>query len=397
MSGLLGLWRLDGAPVDPALLRRMADHMARRGPDGIRAEASGSLGMGFLEFRTLPGEAAPQPLMDDAMGCRLVFDGRLDNRDALKTSLEISGANPRETDLELIASAYRASPEDFPNALIGDFALALHDRQNNRLIAARDWLGQRPFYYFFAPGRLCAWSSEIAPLLELPEVSREPDEAALGEWLAACQMDASRTPFRDIQRLPPGHRLIVEPPASLRIEDWRRFEPKRELHFASDDEAAEAFREVFREAVACRLRAEGPVAIQASGGLDSSSVAAMARQIAPEARLETFAAVYPGVSACDESAQGRAVAEWLGLPRREVVQEPAPLAAYIDEVREFLDLPPFPNDFFASPLFPAMRESGARVCLTGLWGDHWLGGVARPLGGPAALGPLGRSLATRPP
>jgi asparagine synthase (glutamine-hydrolysing) len=168
MSGITGLYNLDGRPADDLLLRRMAAAIEHRGPDGIRYWVNGPVGLGHLMLQSTPESAhEKQPLANgDATLC-LTLDGRVDNRSELRHGLESRGFSPRDdSDAELVLRAYECWGEGCPNRLLGDFAFAIWDAGKRQLFCARDHVGVSPFYYHRSAS-LFAFGSEIRSLLAL--------------------------------------------------------------------------------------------------------------------------------------------------------------------------------------------------------------------------------------
>ncbi len=212
MSGIAALYNLDGRPVEPALLRRMTDVIAHRGPDGAGVLTDGAVGLGHRMLRTTPESLGErQPLTDETGEFAITFDGRIDNRDELLAGLRAAGARLEAgTDAELVLRAYQAWGEDSPRRLLGDFAFVIWDKRQRRLFCARDQLGVKPFYYQ-RDERTFRCGSELHQLLQDPAVKREPNEGMVGEYLATVVTTLEETLYRGVFRLPPGHLLVAEP------------------------------------------------------------------------------------------------------------------------------------------------------------------------------------------
>ncbi len=151
MSGIVGMWNLDGKPVEREVLARMSGTMAHRGLDGEEMWIEGPVGLGCQLLRVTPeSEKETQPLVDSS-GAVLVFDGRLDNREELLASLrdshQVSSSSP---DPALVLAAYEAFGDRLPERLAGDFALGLFDPNRHQVLLARDAIGIRPLYYYRA-------------------------------------------------------------------------------------------------------------------------------------------------------------------------------------------------------------------------------------------------------
>lgn len=378
MSGLLGCFNFDGAPADRALLERMLRRLAHRGPDGTGLWTDGAVGLGHLAFHTTPEsvqECQPRASADGAV--HLTLDGRVDNRAELRSALRAKGFEPRDdTDAELVLQAYLCWREECPVHVIGDFAFAIRDCSARRLFCARDIAGMRQFYYF-RDARVFLWATESRALFEHAAVSREPNKELLARCLSCDFVGDQDTLFRDVARLPAGHSLTVTG-EGLRLRRYWDVDVKRAIRYRSDDEYAEHFRSVFREAVRCRLRSQAPVAADLSGGLDSSSIVAMAEAlraegVAPLARLDLYSLSFPGL-ACDERPFVAAVARRWNLEPRYCDGGVFDGGFYEAQVREEFGLPHVPNVTMIEPMRRLQAARGNRVALDGIGGDEWFAG-----------------------
>jgi asparagine synthase (glutamine-hydrolysing) len=245
------------------------------------------------------------PLIDKSGNLVIIADARIDNREELVDALDL-GDRPRGeiSDSELILGAYQSWGEDSPEKLLGDFAFAIWDRRKQRLFCARDHAGVKPFYYYLSD-RVFVFASEIEALLSVPEVPRRLNEARVADLLVHNVGEKTATFYQEILRLTPANSMVVGREKSSTTTYWT-LDPSRELRLRSDEEYAEAFYEVFAEAVRCRLRSAFPVGSELSGGLDSSSVACVARELLAKEggtrRLHTLSAVYKEAPQSDESA-----------------------------------------------------------------------------------------------
>lgn len=307
MSGIAGIIHFDGAPVEPGQIESMTAAMKRRGPDEQTHWAQGSVALGHCMLRTTPesiGEHQPLPSQDRSLV--LVWDGRLDNRADLRRNLLATGAILRNnSDAELALQSYAAWGEEFPKHLLGDFACAVWDARRNRLFCARDHLGARPIY-FTHNDRFLGFASEEEALLELPGVSACPNEEQIaGVLVPALQSFENPHSFlQDVRGLSPGQRMVVFPNGSRRIDTYWQPTAGEESSFSSDQECEEAFLAVFGDAVRARMRVIGQPAAMMSGGMDSASIAAMARRLLPDMcdkRLHTYSAIADAPANCVES------------------------------------------------------------------------------------------------
>jgi asparagine synthase (glutamine-hydrolysing) len=281
MSGIVGIYRSDGAPVNQAVFERMLKAIARRGPDREGHWTKGPIALGHrLLFTTPESLREQQPVADAGSGCVLVWDGRLDNRDELTRLLEQAGAELRTgTDSALALESYRRWGTECPQRLIGDFAFALWDPRRRSLFAARDRMGLKPFHYAW-DGKALLFSSEIAPLLSGLETTPDPDDEMVLALLLREFRDGDhhRTFFQGIRRLPPGHALHLVN-GRLSVERYWTIDLSRQTIYQRDEDYPAHFRSLFQEAVRCRLRSYFPVGALVSGGLDSSAIVCAARQL----------------------------------------------------------------------------------------------------------------------
>jgi asparagine synthase (glutamine-hydrolysing) len=373
VSAILGVFSPEGRPVDRADLDRMLVSLAHRGPDGASAWIRGPVGLGHRMLRSTPESLRERlPRADGTETLVLTADARIDNRDELISALGLTGRPPEEiTDGALILAAYERWGEGCPRRLLGDFAFAIWDARRQALFCARDHFGVKPFYYHSST-RIFAFSSELKAVLCLPAVPRRLNEARVADYLAALFDDTSITFYQDLLRLPPGHTLTVSR-AGVRRQAYWSLDPARELRLGSDEEYAEAFREILTEAVRCRLRRALPIGSLLSGGLDSSSITCVARKLMAgrgECPLPTFSAIFGQVTECDERRFIQAVVSQGGLEPHYVHGDAQGPLTDLERILWHEDEAFYaPGLFLNWRLYGAAREQGVRVLLDGFDGD----------------------------
>jgi asparagine synthase (glutamine-hydrolysing) len=378
MSGISAIFNLDGKPVDRELLRRISDVVSDRGPDGSGLFVDGPIGLGHRMLRTTPESLGEeQPLADETGDLVVTLDGRIDNRDELKAAAQAKGVSLRTgTDSELLLRAYQLWGDDCASRIIGDFAFVIWDRRCRRLLAARDPLGIRPFYYY-ADAKTFRCGSELRQILEDSAIRREPNEGMVAEYLSAYIVNTEETLYKGIFRLPPCHLLTIEAGKSPRTKRYWDIDPASDSGCRSDEQYAERFLELFKEAVRCRLRARGPIGSDLSGGLDSSSVVVMAHALyrsgeASNLGFETFSQMFPpGPS--DEAGYIDDVVRMWNVKANRIRVPPAEACAYLETVRRSLDFPSYPNAVGNNALRALARSKEMRVNLTGHGGDDRVG------------------------
>ena len=281
MSGIVGLVRLDGMPVDRDLLQRLTNGLAYRGPDRQQLWVDGPAGLGHALLSTTVESDSSQPASLD--GCIwITTDARVDGRRELIKKLESQGRTGLRaaSDAQLILHAYHCWGENCVHHLLGDFAFAIWDTQRRRLFCARDHFGVKPFYYAHL-GVNVVFSNTLAGVLPHPDVGTSLNELAIADFLLfGSNQDPATTSFADIHRLAPGHTLTCEE-GSLRQQRYWTLPERGRVRYRRSHEYVDHFLELLRSAVSDRLRTND-VGIWMSGGLDSTSLAAMARRLLSE-------------------------------------------------------------------------------------------------------------------
>lgn len=385
MSGIYGLWNLDDQPASEHTGFRLRDALRHRGGDreGTWIDGPVLLGCQLLSINS-ESKAELQPFGNDVV--RLVFDGRLDNRDDLLE--ELGGApdlNADSPDAAFLMAAYRRHGTSFVARLKGDFALGLFDIQRRQLIIGRDVIGIKPLYYSRF-GNTFLFASEIKAILAHPQVSAKPDEAKLARFLAdGCSGPPDgATFFNGISSLPPAHFATLDR-SGFSVSRYWEFDANPVVAGRTFDEYVDEFRNHFRTAVLRRLRSAKPVGVFVSGGLDSSSVFAVADR---EGRVEEAHSPVIGIALTSgngltseepeeltflsdlERESGARMdrrrfnsPDFLTACRRAVWNVEAPL----------LDTH-WPRQHDAFRFMAAARDAGATVVLTGDWSEIVLGG-----------------------
>jgi asparagine synthase (glutamine-hydrolysing) len=382
VSGFAGIISTDGPPPDRSLLERMASDLAFRGPDSVQICTQPGAGFCFTSLRTGPApQSSSQPCsLDDRVW--LIGDVRLDAREDLRRQIEQRGESvPGDpTDEELVLRLWRQRGEQGFADLLGDFAFALWDATARRLLCVRDLMGLRPFYYAHTGNRLY-FSNTLSILRLAPDVSSTLDPSFIGDFLLqeSCS-DAARTVYRDIQRLPPGHTLDYAD-GRVQLRRYATLPIEEPLAFARPDEYVEQFRFLLDQAVRDRLPS-GPAAVFLSGGLDSTSVAAVAVALAKKNALPLDLRAYTidcrPLFEDEEGQLASLVAKSLGIPI-EVLSSASwlPYAGWDDS--QLRTPEPFHDPFLAiSRLQYQHIATHARVAFSGDGGDDVLTGQAWP-------------------
>ena len=378
MSGIAGIIRFDGAPVEPTLVETMTSAMSHRGPDGIHHWAKGPVALGQCRLCTTPESLEEQqPLTNEDESLVLVMDGRVDNWEELRKELLGRSVALRDrSDAELVLRSYETWGRDCLPHLHGDFAIVIWDVGRQKAFCARDRVGNKPLNYHW-DGKTLAFSSELHAILALPWVKREFNLGLLAEFLGNEWYSKDETFWNGVMRLAAAHRMDAGA-AGPRPERYWEPDLFATLPFKRDEEYVEHYRELFADVVRRMSRSHKPVAFEVSGGLDSSAIFAMAETLRrkhelPAPAIEGYTLDFSGDPDADEMAYARAVGEHLGVRIREIPPAYRPLECYREWARQYGEFPGYPNGTMALTLREAARADGCRALLAGGGGDEWLG------------------------
>lgn len=374
MSAIAGIYNLNQQPVDRATLIRMIDVLEHRGSDDSGVWLNGSVGFGHRMLWTTP-ESLIEKLPAEMGHWVITADARLDNREELIQRLRLDRSR-KIADSELILAAYQKWGEACPAKLLGDFAFVIWDQQHQTLFCARDPMGVRSFYYYY--DRHCfVFGSEIKALFCLPEVPRQMNELRLAQYLMRDFEDREITFYQNIQRLPAAHTLTIRL-GQFQMRSYWSLDPDREICFNSDEEYVEAYREIFNQAVRCRMRSAFPVGSMLSGGLDSSSIACTARNLLSETNqrsLHTFSTSFSSLSKeqlqhIDERFYVEKVLEQGGFTPHIIEADRLDPFAKTDQMFHHID-EGFcaPNLYLNWAWYETAQQNQVRVVLDGIDGD----------------------------
>ena len=374
MSGIVGIYHRGGAQAERALLRELVGFLAYRGPDGCTMWLDGPIGLGHTQLRTTrEARDEMQPANLDGRFW-ISADVRLDGRAEVLAELERSGRKVAATlsDPELILHSYDAWGTRFFEQLRGDYSFAIWDARNERLICARDHFGIKPFYYAQL-GNVFIFSNTLNCVRRHPLVSGELNDTAIGDFLLfGLNCDNGTTSFRDIQRLPPGHWLTCSP-AGLQIRRYWAPPTDGRIRYAKPEEYVQHFQSLFETAVADRLRTDR-VGILLSGGLDSSAVTAVAKEVATKSseatKIRGYTHVFESLLPDREGGYAREVGEFLRVPLKFMAGDHTQLFEGWDDP-EFCLPEPVEDPLFADFLHSCRNIStDCRVLLSGEGSDN---------------------------
>jgi asparagine synthase (glutamine-hydrolysing) len=275
MCGICGWVEFSGPPPDRDLLERMTGTLAHRGPDDRGIHVSGPAGLGHTRLSIIDlSSNGHQPMLSKDGRVAVVYNGEIYNFLELRRELEQAGVAFRSrSDTEVIVEGYLHWGFAVLPRLKGMFALAIWDERSGELLAARDRFGIKPFYYHAWPSGL-AFGSEVKAILAAGRLRRRTSREALHEYLYYGAALGERSLFEGVARLLPGHALQLSR-KGLRI---RAYASIHEVASVGDppEVAAREVRARLESAVEHHLVSDVPVGVFLSGGIDSSSITALA-------------------------------------------------------------------------------------------------------------------------
>lgn len=347
MCGIVGTLAFGpDAIVDPALLDRMRDTMAHRGPDGAGSWIGPDrrIGLGHRRLSIIDlSDAAAQPMRHPGADLVVVLNGEIYNHAEIRAELEASGDlvwTTDHSDTEVILHAFERWGIDCLERFRGDFAIGLWDGRTRELWLVRDRAGVKPLYYSILHGRI-SFASEIKALLEDPGQERAVDEVALFHYLSFLTTPAPNTLFTGIRKLAAGTWIRVASDGTVTERRWWDvWDHTAPLTGVPEREIADHLLEELRAAVRYRKVSDVPVGVFLSGGIDSSTNAALFSESGTE-RVKTFAIGYEGEYASyrNEVDWARRVAMEVGADHHELLLTQDDLLAFLPRMVELQDEP----------------------------------------------------------
>lgn len=353
-------------PGARGLVERMRDRLAHRGPDGRGVFADELLALGHRRLSIIDlSEAAAQPFASDDGALQLVFNGEVYDYVELRDELRAKGrAFKTASDTEVILRGYEEWGEKVLERLNGMFALALYDRKRKTLLLARDRAGEKPLHFGWLEGRF-VFASELRAFAEAGRLV--PSPLGVARYLCYDYVPSPDSALAGFEKLGGGEalELDLETKMARRFTYWRpRFEPKLALGM---DEAKERLRVVLTDSVKLRLRSDVPLGVFLSGGVDSSTIAALARPFVSE--LRTYAIGFEDPT-YDESSFARRVAAHLGTKHTEEVVSGQVLLETLPRVLEHQDEPLADSSILPTWLVAKLARKDVTVVLGGDGGDE---------------------------
>jgi asparagine synthase (glutamine-hydrolysing) len=375
MCGITGWASLDARtpPPDGAtqLLHSMCERMTHRGPDSEGLMVKTGVGLGMRRLAIIDLQTGEQPALSEDGQVAVILNGEIYNYQSLRAQLEERGHHFRSaSDTEVLPHLYEEYGRGMVEHLNGMFAFALWDARRRLLLIARDRFGEKPLYWGVFEGTLL-FASEPKVLLAHPMVRPSLNLDALRQYLSFDYVPAPLSIYEGIQKLTAAHTLTLED-GRIDIQPYWRLSYKKRVPVPTEVEAAEHLRELLADAVRMRLVSDVPLGVLLSGGVDSSTVAAMAVRASSEA-VKTFSISF-AESSYDESAYARAVAKFLGTDHHEERLSVDLAANLVSEIGSWMDEPLSDPSLVPTYLLSRFTRRHVTVALGGDGGDEIFAG-----------------------
>jgi asparagine synthase (glutamine-hydrolysing) len=312
MCGICGIYGIS----DRKLVKRMADAIKHRGPDGEGYYVDKNVSLGHRRLSIIDLKTGDQPMFNEDGSIVVVYNGEIYNYMEVKEDLIRKGHRfATKSDTEILVHAYEEYGDTFIDRLNGIFAFAIYDTDKKSLLLARDRMGIKPMFYTESDGVLL-FASEIKAILQYKEVPKRIDRDGLSSYLTYGSVLGERTLFQDIKKLRPGH-LLKYDGKSLSIRKY--FSRKDVVTLKNDNVAASTLRKLLEKSVESQLMSDVPLGAFLSGGIDSSTVVGIMSKII-DRPVETFTVGFGRQD--DELKYAKLVSEHFGTSHHELIVSP---------------------------------------------------------------------------
>ena len=375
MCGITGWATLDSHAPPPEgarhLLHGMCERMVHRGPDSEGLYVTSGVALGMRRLAIIDLVTGEQPAFNEDKSIAVILNGEIYNYRELRYTLEKRGHTFRSaSDTEVLPHLYEEYGDAMVRELNGMFAFALWDSKRRRMLIARDRFGEKPLYWGVVDNTLL-FASEPKVLLAHPAVKPALNLNALRQYLSFDYIPAPLSIYEGINKLPAAHKLTLEN-GRINLERYWRLSYGVTKPIPSVNEAAEHLRELLADAVRMRLVSDVPLGVLLSGGVDSSTVAALAVRASSEA-VKTFSISFAEAS-FDESAYARGVAKFLGTDHHEERLSANLAANLVSEIGAWMDEPFSDPSLVPTYLLSRFTRKHVTVALGGDGGDELFAG-----------------------
>ncbi len=349
----------------------MTGALAHRGPDGEGVFTQKQVGLGHRRLSIIDLGGGSQPIGNEDQTKQIVFNGEIYNFVELRRELENYGHRfTTNSDTEVIVHGYEQWGRHCVNHFNGMFAFAIWDSEARDLFIARDHLGIKPLYYTRV-GKFLVFASEIKALLTFPNCEKKLDEDSLAELFTFRYVPSPKTLFKDIEKLPPGHHMVVRS-SGIRIERFWNPMPQ-ESSLAGEGELIEEYQALLEDTVKLQMRSDVPVGLFLSSGVDSGALLALMSRHS-NGPVRAFTIGFENGEKTNEIEDARCMAKEFGADHSFQILSPQDYIGYYSRYMKDLE-EPVGNETAAAFYFVAkLTSEKVKVALTGQGADEpWAG------------------------
>lgn len=376
MCGIAGVTKGRLSPDElGSVLKRMGKTLVHRGPDEYGQLVVPEMGSGLICCRLsiIDLESGKQPIANEDGSIHVVMNGEIYNHRELRHELEQRGHRFRtNTDTEVVVHLYEEMGWQFLPCLAGMFALAVLDLPRRRLLLARDRCGMKPLYYAQTAAAFY-FGSEIKALLA-GGYTAEPDYNGIDTFLSLGYVPSPRTCFHGIEKLPAGHYVVADE-QGVNCRPYWLFKFNHEEPRKDEREYAEELQSLLDAAVTSHLKADVPVGLLISGGVDSSLVAAAASRV-QDGGLKTFSVTFPEAPEVDERQFQQAMAKAIGSEHHEVEFRSRDISELFPKATFHQDVPSLAFPAIVQYRLAELASASVKTVLSGEGSDELFGGYS---------------------
>lgn len=371
MCGISGIIHADTQkPVSAELLKTLNNALFHRGPDDEGYFLDGNVGMGSRRLSIIDLKSGHMPIHNEDKTVWIVFNGEIYNFLELRENLLKKGhVFYTQTDTEVIVHLYEEKKEECLQDLHGMFAFALYDKKQKKLFLARDRFGEKPLYYTLS-NRTFYFASELKALLKIPELKKEIDMDALQAYLFFEYVPSPFSIIKGVQKLEPASFLLYKDGNLHKKTYWTPvFHDAAEKKVIREEEHCENIMRLLSQSVRRQMISDVPIGVFLSGGVDSSTLAALASEIPSSAKLKTFSIGFREKS-YDESDYAKLAVRHLGTEHYEDTFSVKTLLDILPQAIRGMDEPFADSSFLPTYLLSQFARKHVTVALGGEGGDE---------------------------
>lgn len=357
-------------------LNEMNNTMIKRGPDdhGIWSFWDGRRAIGLAQRRLSIMDISPlghQPMIAKSGDLVIVFNGEIYNFLDLREELQLKGYSfTSKCDTEVLLYAYAEWQDEMLQKINGMFAFAIYDKTRNRVLLARDRMGEKPLYYYNV-GNKFIFGSELKPIMKHPEFVKEINEDVLSEYLCNKSVVAPNTVFKNTYKVPAGHKVVLDDngiQVSAYWDLWNSYNKGLSNKINDFAQAKSELRDLLYDSVKRKLSADVPVGVFLSAGIDSSLVTAVAAKVSKE-KVRTYTIGFEDKER-NEAPRARAIAEYLDTVHHELYITDQDILDMVREIPEAYDEPFSDASQIPTLLLSKLTRGDVTVALGGDGGDE---------------------------